>query len=696
MRLQLAVVLLALNPLGFGQSARTIEVVNQCSQPVWLGVLGAPASCNATESCKAGGNATCSDPKAGGICVGCKSDADCFDNQICHNPGGVGAVARCVHKNPAWTGSFGTAVTPARSCATDDDCGRAGVCGPNRQCMTGGWMLDAAGPTPPVPVQLSVGNAWGGKFWARTSCKASGDGFFCDSGDCGGNLACRPDMGGDAPATLAEFKMNAFTAPPSGSTKTDAADFYDVSDVDGHNVPVQITPLAGTFLTPDPNNIFDCGSPGNPAAVTSGAQTLQGCPWDLDAGSCPADMRFVATDPGVTAQACTADSDCPSGSICGVKAGVKSKACGRYAGCIAPQKACSFDVGPSLSLGCQTTVTIGTVSGPRSDLFACAGAFNASCFKDGAANSCCGCPSWAPPAPNINSCKNTNATWTDLAETTPFPPARSGYVKLFHETCPTAYGFPFDDTISTFTCKGTAADKMPGYRITFCPQPAIKTTSSASLGPAVSRGSIATLFGAQLAGPAAAASTSDLPVQLSGTSVTVADGSHTRTPAPLYYASPTQLNLVIPETVAAGPATIEVNRGALGAALTAAVNIRRIAPAIFTASANGAGVAAAYLQQADGTITITFADGGAAVPVDVSSGKSFLVLFGTGLRLASNIDVQIGGVTFKALTAYRQSQFPGLDQVNVGPLPASLGGATLPITVTADGVAANPVSIVTR
>jgi uncharacterized protein (TIGR03437 family) len=58
--------------------------------------------------------------------------------------------------------------------------------------------------------------------------------------------------------------------------------------------------------------------------------------------------------------------------------------------------------------------------------------------------------------------------------------------------------------------------------------------------------------------------------------------------------------------------------------------------------------------------------------------------------------VNIAGVDLPVQYAGPQSQYPGLDQVNVE-LPPSLAGAgQVNVTVTIDGVAANTVAIVFR
>ncbi|KAL8152883.1 LOW QUALITY PROTEIN: hypothetical protein V2J09_010643 [Rumex salicifolius] len=74
---------------------------------------------------------------------------------------------------------------------------------------------------------------WQGRIWARTLCatNSSGD-FFCSVGDCGsGNVSCS-GRSGSQPISLVEFALNGFNN----------MDFYDVSLVDGFNLPVTITP----------------------------------------------------------------------------------------------------------------------------------------------------------------------------------------------------------------------------------------------------------------------------------------------------------------------------------------------------------------------------------------------------------------------------------------------------------------------
>ncbi|XVF39398.1 hypothetical protein PTKIN_Ptkin01aG0031600 [Pterospermum kingtungense] len=72
---------------------------------------------------------------------------------------------------------------------------------------------------------------WSGRIWGRTGCKFDENGNGpCQTGDCGKTLKCKG--AGQTPASLTEFTL----ATP---------DFYDVSLVDGFNLPLSVTPING-------------------------------------------------------------------------------------------------------------------------------------------------------------------------------------------------------------------------------------------------------------------------------------------------------------------------------------------------------------------------------------------------------------------------------------------------------------------
>ncbi|XP_069705026.1 uncharacterized protein [Periplaneta americana] len=118
--------------------------------------------------------------------------------------------------------------------------GKAGKAAPNN----GGWTM-----YPGQQVRVNVEETWAGRFWARTGCQFDNSGYgFCETGDCSGRLRCL-GAAGAPPATLAEFTLYGWQGQ----------DTYDVSNVEGFNVPIQITPLAAIA---SPYNPYRCGAAG--------------------------------------------------------------------------------------------------------------------------------------------------------------------------------------------------------------------------------------------------------------------------------------------------------------------------------------------------------------------------------------------------------------------------------------------------
>jgi uncharacterized protein (TIGR03437 family) len=223
------------------------------------------------------------------------------------------------------------------------------------------------------------------------------------------------------------------------------------------------------------------------------------------------------------------------------------------------------------------------------------------------------------------------------------------------------------------------------------------TVSAASGAAPVAPGSVVSIYGANLAAGVTSANSLPLPTNLGGTSVTITDSTGAQAALPLFYAGPTQINAEIPAGVNSGPAVLTVT--APSGPQTGTLQIAAVAPGLFSANENGAGVAAAQ-------IVITAPDGSQAispifdcapgtcvdVPIDVSSGHAALVLYGTGIRnrnALSDVSVQIGGLTLPAAYAGPAPDYVGLDQVNVL-LPAGLAGAgTVNITVSVAATLSN-------
>ncbi|XP_059628879.1 pathogenesis-related thaumatin-like protein 3.5 [Cornus florida] len=138
------------------------------------------------------------------------------------------------------------------------------------------WPGTLAGSgTPQLPttgLQLDSGQSvtipsvpgWSGRIWARTGCSFDEFGAgSCQTGDCGGRLEC-DGMGATPPASLFEITLGA------GNER----DFYDVSIVDGYNLPV-IAAARGVY----------------------GACNVTGCVSDINMG-CPKELQVVGEDGG--------------------------------------------------------------------------------------------------------------------------------------------------------------------------------------------------------------------------------------------------------------------------------------------------------------------------------------------------------------------------------------------------------------
>jgi uncharacterized protein (TIGR03437 family) len=193
-----------------------------------------------------------------------------------------------------------------------------------------------------------------------------------------------------------------------------------------------------------------------------------------------------------------------------------------------------------------------------------------------------------------------------------------------------------------------------------------------------------------------------MPTTLGGTSVSVVDSAGTTSAATLLYTSSSQVNFLMPASVASGTAKVTVTSGD-GTKSTASVQIAPVAPGLFTLNNVGLAAANALLVSASGTqtpqnvYTVNGANAVVANPINLggSTDQAYLILYGTGLQGAATgtVQVTIGGIAGSVLYAGAQGVFPGLDQVNVS-IPATLKGmGNVNVQLTAGGIAANPVQV---
>jgi len=75
----------------------------------------------------------------------------------------------------------------------------------------------------------------------------------------------------------------------------------------------------------------------------------------------------------------------------------------------------------------------------------------------------------------------------------------------------------------------------------------------------------------------------------------------------------------------------------------------------------------------------------------------YVVLYGTGIRHATslaNVTASVGGRSIPVQYAGEAPGYPGLDQINIGPLPSNFqGGGQMDVFVTVGGQQSNTVTL---
>lgn len=220
-------------------------------------------------------------------------------------------------------------------------------------------------------------------------------------------------------------------------------------------------------------------------------------------------------------------------------------------------------------------------------------------------------------------------------------------------------------------------------------------------GGGLAPGQIASLFGSGFSGGVELAQQIPLPPALAGASVRVKDGAGVERTAALFFASPGQISFEVPGDSAPGEGTVTV-RFSDGSEATAPIRIASVSPGLFASAGSGEGPAAASAVRVapDGTQTpvevSTFSDGQhRTVPIAVGGGQDPVVIlfFGTGIRGASSIQAFLNGQPAAVVGFGAQSEFVGLDQVNVQ-IPEDLAGAgVVEAYLVVDGIRTNSVTI---
>jgi uncharacterized protein (TIGR03437 family) len=228
------------------------------------------------------------------------------------------------------------------------------------------------------------------------------------------------------------------------------------------------------------------------------------------------------------------------------------------------------------------------------------------------------------------------------------------------------------------------------------PDPHNAVTNAASYSAqAVAPGAIVSVWGTSLSAGTSQSSAAPLPTVLGDTTVTF-----NGIPAPLYFASPQQVNAQVPFEVAAGSAIAEVNSSS-GIALTQ-LTVGAVGPGIFTRDGSGTG---------DGAL-IDAVTGALVTSSQPIAAGAYLAIYCTGLgavaaaitgdvppspppETAVKPTVLIDGQPASLSWAGLAPGFVGLYQVNAQ-VPASLTTGSHRLQLVMNGAASNTVTFAVR
>ena len=232
-----------------------------------------------------------------------------------------------------------------------------------------------------------------------------------------------------------------------------------------------------------------------------------------------------------------------------------------------------------------------------------------------------------------------------------------------------------------------------------CAQPTIQAAvNAASYTNGLAPGTLASIFGTQLAPGADGAASVPLPLQLNGVSVTVGGIA-----CPLSYVSPGQINLVIPFEVATLSPSQTITSPIVvttpaGASPPFSVTLSRNAPGIFTQS--GAGTGGALVFNAD-------------LSPATAIGTDPIILYATGLgptdppgssdsggtasaplnQVVDSVTVMVGDNPAQVLFAGLAPGLPGVYQVNVIPQGPISNRVAIVVNQRQSNVASLPIPV---
>ncbi|KAI0360479.1 Osmotin thaumatin-like protein [Trametes cingulata] len=155
---------------------------------------------------------------------------------------------------------------------------------------------------PKQVVTFSVPNAWDGRIWGRRNCDFSvtNSSSSCLDGGCNGGLECDPQNGTPVgPVTVAEFSLGG----------NGAIDVYDVSLIDGFNIPVRVDNSKGCTIKDCPVDL----NPNCPAAL-AGPFDASGKPVGCKS-ACEAGLGDPVNNPNCCTGTHSTPATCPASQV---------------------------------------------------------------------------------------------------------------------------------------------------------------------------------------------------------------------------------------------------------------------------------------------------------------------------------------------------------------------------------------------
>lgn len=471
------------NPIPPADSYRTITFKNSCNQTIWFGTITGAAP---TKNVLTGGSIDCS---------GASGDAG---KQACTNAGGA-----CYARIDAPDACL------SQSCTSDADCVTGASCysstnkcfwnnpSPSNQSFE---LTTGATNTVRIPEYESngLGVVWSGAFGGRTGCTTGTcTSALCTAGGENAEGVCSLGVGFQQPATQAE---PTFITYATGTVPTLYPDAYDVTTINGVNVPMSMYPTGASTPTVG-NNPYTCGFAGYNAAVPSSGgdstNTIGASSWTVSTYAPNVAYRYVVPSSSSITR-CTTDGDCSSGQYCGlsyVSESIGSTAapgsgylvCGAFAGWFTADQICgtnnefttAIDKNGSTVENFQCNSSPISGPGTMTNLYQCNGDYANSCYSAGAVSSCCGCANWNSDGTLVQVPTNTsyvaacvaqNSSWTGSFNSINQPQVYDT-VLFLKRSCPSCYVYPFDDASSSFTCTNgtTTVNNTEGYTVEYCP-----------------------------------------------------------------------------------------------------------------------------------------------------------------------------------------------------------------------------------